>query len=118
MAATPKTGNITFRGLRTGRMYGVNIYVSDVANANVLFSANGAAGSGSLNYWQAPEPVIVHDMALLTGTADTTGLQLTSGGAVIPSSSVLYTSILNTLSERSPPRIAFNQGSMVGALQF
>lgn len=118
MAATPKNGVFTFRGIRTGRRYGVNAYFSDVANALVTFNPQGAAASGSLNYYQAPEDVVLEDVSITTGLVDTTGFQMTSGGNLIPSTAASYANNINTLPTRFPPTISYAKGSNIGASQF
>jgi len=118
MAATPKGGVFTFQGLNTRRRYGVNAYFSDVANALVTWNPQGAAASGSLNYWQAPEDVALVDVSIVTGMADTTGFQMTSGGNLIVGTAASYANNLTTLPTRIPPTVSFAKGSNIGASQF
>jgi len=76
MAATPQYAVFSFIGLRTKRTYSVDAYVSDVADALVTFDAGAGAGTASPTSWTAPEPVILKDFAIVTGTQDTTKVQL------------------------------------------
>lgn len=117
MAATPKNGTMTFRGA-SGKLYIVDTYISDVANAYATFNPNGSAGTGTLQYWVAPENVQLVDFSMITGTADTTGVIMLENGAVKAGSSLRYANQLNTLPFRPALNIAFRQGALIGAQQF
>lgn len=119
MAATPQRAALTFVGAKSGRIYSIDAYVSDVANAAVTFDPNGAAGASSLQYWQAPsdEAVVLIDYAMVTGTADTTALVLTQGGAIRPGTVLRYTVFLTTIATRPKLSVVFPANSLVGAKQ-
>lgn len=115
MAATPKTGTLFFKGAR--QTYNVNIYVSDVAGANITLSANGTAGTGSSTTWRAPENVVLTDYAMITGTADTTSLTMQQDLANKPATVLPYATYLTTIATRPPINIAFPLGALIGAVQ-
>lgn len=116
MAATPQRAAFTFLG-KSGRVYSIDAYVSDVANAAVTFDPNGTAGASSLQYWQPPEDVTLVDYAQVTGTADTTALVLTQGGAIKAGTVLRYTVFLTSIATRPRLMIAFPANALIGAKQ-
>lgn len=116
MAATPQRAALTFMG-KSGRIYSIDSYISDVANASVTFDPNGSAGATSLQYWQPPEDVTLIDYAQVTGTADTTALVLTQGGAIRAGTVLRYTVFLTTINTRPRLNIAFPANALIGAKQ-
>jgi hypothetical protein len=115
MAATPQYGTMNFVGA-SGRTYAKDIYLSDVANASVRWDDGQGAGSATLEYWVAPEPVVLVDYSQVTGTADTTKLQITKNG--VSSGDILrYTIHLTTLALRPRLRIMFSAGTQISAKQ-
>jgi hypothetical protein len=119
MAATPQRAAFTFVGAKTGRVYSIDAYVSDVANAAVTFDPNGSAGASSLQYWQAPasEDVVLIDYAQVTGTADTTTLVLTQGGAIRSGTVLRYTIFLTSIATRPRLSVRFPANALIGAKQ-
>jgi len=116
MAATPQYGVMNLVGLRSGQSYSKDVYISDVAAALVTFDAGAGAGAATRDNWVAPEPVVLVDYAQVTGTADTTKLQLTSNG--VPTGDILrYTVHLTTLNNRPRLGVAFPKGAEIGAIQ-
>lgn len=119
MAATPTTAVFSFKGIgQFKRNYSISAYISDVANAKVRFNANGAAGASSDEYVQFNEPVMLTDVSVITGYADTSGMRFQSGGVDIPQSATLFATNLTTLQARNAPPIAFAAQSQIGAIQF
>lgn len=116
MAAAPRYGTAVFRG-NSGRVYNVDIYVSDVANALVNWDAGNGASSTSLNYWKAPENCIMIDLSLASGLTDTTNVVMTSDGAQLPGARLRYANYLNSLSLRPAINLGFRAGSNVSAIQ-
>lgn len=115
MAATPQYGSMVFVG-RSGRVYSKDIYLSDVASAAVRWDAGAGASSSSETSWTPPEPVWLRDYAQVTGTADTTKLQLTRDG--IPTGDILrYTVHLTSLNNRPRLSIGFPRMCKITALQ-
>jgi len=116
MAATPQYGVFSFVGLRSRRTYSVDAYFSDVAGAQVNFDAGAGAGSSSPDFWTAPEPVILTDFSIVTGTQDTTKIQLTVNGR--PTQDHLrYAMHLTTLSRRPVLAIGIGAGQQFRAIQ-
>lgn len=109
MAATPQYAIFKFVGMRTRKTYPVDAYISDVANALVRFDGGSGASSSSPDFWTAPgEPVVLTDVAVVTGTQDTTKIQLTIDGR--PTSGWLrYAMHLTSLAMR--PSLAIGVGA-------
>lgn len=117
MAAAPKYGTMMFQGLKSGTRYAVDIYLSDVANAQVNFDAGNGAGSASLTYWKTPEAVVLVDFSVATGLTDTTNIALTSNGMQVPAGRIRYANFINTIATRPTLQLGFKEGSNVGAIQ-
>lgn len=116
MAATPQYGTFSFQGLASGKTYTKDAYVSDVANARINLDDGAGASSTSENYWRVPEPVVLRDFSIVTGTADTTKLQMTRNG--VPTGDILRYSIhLTTLAFRPNIMIGFAMGDDFSAIQ-
>lgn len=118
MAATPRYGTAMFRGEQTGRAYAVDIYISDVAGASVNWDGGNGAGASSPSYWKAPENVVLYDLSLASGLADTTNIALTADGAVLVGSRLRYANFLNTLAFRPTQSRKFPTGALIGAIQY
>lgn len=117
MVTATATNVFVFQG-KSGRIYTINGYISDVVAAAVTFNANGAAAAGSLQYWRTPEAVRLFDASFITGPTVSTGMVMTQDGAVIAGSSLLLGAQLNTLANRVPLNITFPAGALIGAIQF
>lgn len=116
MAATPQYASFLFVGLSSGMHYAKDAYVSDVANALVNFDSGAGAGTGSETFWTPPEPVMLVDYSMVTGTADTTKLQVTRDG--VPTGDVLrYTVHLTSLNSRPRLNIPYGAGQKIGCIQ-
>ena len=116
MAATPQYGTFVFRGLITGRIYNVDIYLSDTADALLHFDGGAGAGETSPDSFIPTEPVALIDVAIVTGTADTTKLQILRGNQ--PTGDFLrYSQHLTTSPFRSPVSLGFAAGIPVRAIQ-
>lgn len=116
MAATPQNAVAQFVG-RSGRRYNISMYLSDVANAAVTFSPAGKAVAGSLQFWRPPEDVVLKDLAVHTGTADTTTLVFQQDGAPLAGAVFAYLPYLDTIATRPEVTIGFPAGALVGASQ-
>ncbi len=116
MAATPQNGTMTFVG-QSGRIYSINFYLSDVAAAAVRFSQTTKAGASSDTSVRLPENAVLRDIAVVTGTADTTSITLTSDGAIKNGAVFMYTPHLTTIANRPQISIGFEKGALIGALQ-
>jgi len=117
MSATPQNGTLTFIG-KSGRIYNVDIYISDVAGSQATFNASGSAGASSLAYWRSPEDVSLIDYAMVTGTADTKGIVLSQDGATRNGAVLRYANFLNSLNKRTAVNVNFPAGALIGAIQF
>lgn len=115
MAATPQYATMVFHG-QSGRVYAKDVYISDVAAALARFDSGAGAGAATDTFWSPPEPVVLRDYAQVTGTADTTKIQMTRDG--IPTGDILrYTVHLTSLNNRPLLNIPFRPGQKVGAIQ-
>lgn len=114
--ATPQYGSMTFVG-QSGRTYTKDVYLSDVAGALVRFDSGGAgAGAATPDNWRCPEPCTLMDFAIVTGTADTTKIQIIRDS--IPTGSILrYVPHLTTNALRPGLRVPFGAGQVVTAIQ-
>ena len=115
MAATPQRGTLQLEGI-SGMKYTKEVYVSDVANANITFDGGAGAGSGSPTKWTAPEPIAIVDFSMITGTADTTKIQMTRNGTAT-GDILRYANHLSTLNSRPALGIVFAQGDEIGGIQ-
>ena len=116
MAAAEQYGTFVFRGLVTGRVYNVDIYVSDVADALITFDGGAGAGATSPDSFIPTEPVALIDVAIVTGAADTTKIQILRGNQ--PTGDFLrYSQHLTTSPFRSPVNLGFAAGMPVRAIQ-
>jgi len=115
MAATPQRGSLIFEG-SSGMRYTKEIYISDVAAANITLNGGAGAGTGSPTKWTAPEWIALVDASIVTGTAETTKIQLTRDG--VPTGDIVrYANHLTTLNNRPRLGVVFAPGSEVGAIQ-
>jgi len=114
--ATPQYAVMQFLGLMSGKTYSKDVYVSDVAESRINFDSGSGASATSENFWRPPEPVLLTDYSQVTGTADTTKLQVTKNG--IPTGDFLrYTVHLTSLNNRPRLAIGFPAGSEISAIQ-
>lgn len=115
---TPTNGTLSFRG-KSGQLYTVDAYISDVVNAAVTFNVGGgSAVAGSLPYWIPPEDVVLEDAAIHTGPTVAVGFYLTRNGTVAGASNIRLTTVLDTLNNRPKFAVPFLRNTQVGATQF
>jgi hypothetical protein len=114
---TAELGTATFQGLQTKATYAVDIYISDVVAAPVTFDSGSGAGATSLQFWKAPEDVMLVDLSVATGNTVATALVPTSNGGQIPGQRFRTANFLNTLAFRPAIKLGFKSGSNVGFLQ-
>jgi hypothetical protein len=117
MTATPKNATGTFIGA-SGQIYNVDMYISDVSGALCTFNPSGPAGSSSQTYWRAPENVVLVDLSIESGTADTKGLVWLQDGAVRNGTAMRYSNFLSTLANRAKLNVSFPAGALIQAQQF
>lgn len=116
MVAAPQYGTFIFQGMRTGRIYNVDAYFSDVADALGNWDGGAGAGATSPTSFTAPEPLLLLDQAIVTGMTDTSKIQLLRNNQ--PTGDFLrYTQHLTTSPARSPIRLGFAQGVEVRCIQ-
>lgn len=116
MVATPQYATFFFRGRASGQLYSKDAYISDVAAQKVRFDDGGGAGSASEQFITFDEPVLLVDVAIITGTADTEKIRLTSNGNNLPHI-LRYSVHLNTLNNRPVLNIPFKAKSRISGLQ-
>jgi len=116
MAATPQYGTMVFLGIQSRRIYHTDVYISDVADGLVRWDGGAGAGAASPDSWTAPENCLLTDFAIVTGTADTTKIQVLRNNQ--PTGDFLrYTQHLTTSPARSPLTLGFVRGVQVRAIQ-
>jgi len=116
MTATPKNGTLVAYGVKSGKSYLVDFYVSDVDGALVKFDAGAGASSSSPEFYTFPEDVVIKDISIESGTADTTKMRLVVNGK--PTSHIIRYSVhLTSLNNRPELQIGVRQGSMVQFIQ-
>lgn len=116
MAPVPQFGTMIFRGLRSGRTYVKDVYVSDVLAALINWDAGAGAGATSPTDVVMEEPVALVDFSVVTGLTDTTKLQLVRNG-VATGDMIRYSIHLTTLANRPALTIGFGPGRRIQALQ-
>lgn len=99
----------------SGRTYSISGYTADTAGVVNTFSADSTAGSGSLNYWRAPENVVLVDFSIPTGTTQTSNV-MTQDGVKRAGAFIGFVPHLNTNSNRPKLNIPFPAGSLIGAI--
>lgn len=118
MAATPKTGTLHFRGLRSGTTYTKPIYNADVAATLCRIGIAGATpgASGGEDFCVFNEPVILYDVSVVTGIVDTANLLILAD--YNPTAySINWASHVNTLATRPALNIGFNPGTRISLQQ-
>lgn len=116
MVAAPRYGTVTFKGA-SGKTYSVDVYLSDVANAQVNWDSGNGAGTGSQTFWRAPENVVLIDFSVASGLTDTTNIVLTKNGGQLAGQRIRYANYLNSLAFRAPLTLGFSKDSNIGAIQ-
>jgi len=116
MVAAPQYGTLSLVGLRSRRIYNVDLYHSDVADALVNMDAGAGAGTTSPTSFTCPEPVLLFDYSIVTGMTDTTKVQVLRNNQ--PTGDFLrFTQHLTTSARRSPVRLGFRPGTEIRMIQ-
>jgi len=115
MVAAPQYATAIFRG-KSGTHYSVDIYLSDVANAQANFDSGSGSGTGSETFWTAPENCTLVDFAINTGMTDTTAGRLTANGRPLQSV-IRWANHLNSLNSRPLLNTGFLSATRVGIIQ-
>ncbi len=114
--AAPEYGTFTFYGMASTRIYNVDMYYSDVADALINFDGGAGASATSPTSFTCPENVLLTDVAIVTGGTDTKKLQVLRNNQ--PTGDFLrHTQHLTSLSQRSPIRLGFARGTEVRCIQ-
>lgn len=116
MVATPQFGTAFFRGRSSGQLFPTDLYVSDVAGGRLRWDNGAGAGAGSEEWVSFSEPVILEDLALITGVADTEKFRLTANNTPLPHV-VRYSVHLNTLNNRPKLMIPFKANTRISGIQ-
>jgi len=118
MAATPKTGVVTFRGLQSGNIYNVPLYNADVANTYCRLD-NGAGtpgATGGADICVFNENVMLVDASFVTGIVDTANLRICADYK--PTAYVInWANNVNTLTSRTPINVGFKAGTRISFQQ-
>jgi hypothetical protein len=113
MAAT--NGTMSFMGLATRQTYTKDIYLSDTAGGLINWDAGTGAAAATPTSWRVPEPMVLRDLAVVTGAAQTK-IQITRNG--VPTGDMLRQTLhLNTLANRPVLNVAFNRGDEIAGIQ-
>ena len=116
MAAAARRGTMVLNGT-SGRVYNVNVYVSDVAAAFVTFNANGQAGTGSPSQFIVPEDCVLADISLASGLTDTTLITLQADNATVPGMVIQYADYLNSITTRPSINLGIRAKTQIAWLQ-
>lgn len=116
MVAAPQSGACIFKGVASGKIYNVDFYASDVANALVNFDSGAGSGSSSQTFWTPPENCILTDVFIHTGMTDTTRGRITKGGQPTPSI-IRWAAHLDTSNGRPMQTEGFAKGVQIGIIQ-
>lgn len=115
---TATTGNIIFKGVKSGLDYSYSVYISDVVGAFATFSAMGPAGTASSNWVSIPagEDVMLWDIStLLAPTVAVTIMPVVNdrpSGVLIQDANTLFS---NTT--RAVPKIRIRAGAKFQLIQ-
>jgi hypothetical protein len=118
MAATPKTGVVSFLGLSSNTVYQIPLYNADVNGTYCrLDNGGGTPGAtGGENFVVFPESVRLVDCAFVTGIVDTANLRVMVDYS--PTRYVVnWANYVNSLPTRIPLNIGFNAGRRISFQQ-
>lgn len=114
--AAPEYGTFVFVGLQSQRIYNVDCYFSDVADALINWDGGAGASATSPTSFTAPEDLILTDIAVVTGGTDTKKFQLLRNNQ--PTGDFIrHVPHLTTNPARPPLRLGFARGTEVRAIQ-
>ena len=116
MVAAPQYGTMVLIGLRTGRVYNVDSYFSDVVDALANFDGGAGASATSPTSFTCPEDVLLQDFSIVTGMTDTKKIQVLRNNQ--PTGDFLrFTGHLTTSPARDPVRLGFRAGTELRCIQ-
>lgn len=120
MAATPKTGTITFMGLKSGNTYEKAFYNADTVGGNVLCRIDNGGGTpgaatGS-DFCVFDEPVKLVGLSVITGIVETTQIRLMIDYNHTPYN-FNWANNVNTLAFRPQYNIGISAGRRISLMQ-
>lgn len=113
---TPAYGTFVFMGMRSQRIYNVDAYIADVADALVHFDGGGGASTTSPTSFTAPEDILLSDVSFKTGPTVIFKLQILRGNQAT-GDFLRLAAHLDTSPARSPVRLGFARGTEVRAIE-
>ncbi|MBA7672841.1 hypothetical protein ES703_81028 [subsurface metagenome] len=114
--AVPEYGTFVFMGVQSKRIYNVDIYYSDVADALINWDGGAGSSATSPTSFTAPEDLILADIAVVTGGTDTKKFQLLRNNQ--PTGDFIrHVPHLTTNANRPQLRLGFARGTEVRAIQ-
>lgn len=116
MYVTPAYGTFVFMGIRSKRIYNVDSYIADVADALIHFDGGGGASPTSPTSFTAPEDLLLSDVSFKTGPTVISKLQILRGNQAT-GDFLRLTAHLDTSPARSPVRLGFTRGTEVRAIE-
>ena len=114
--AAPQYGTLVLFGLRSKRVYNVDLYHSDVTDGLINFDGGAGASATSPTSFTAPEPVILQDYAIVTGMTDTSKIQILRNNQPV-GDFLRFAMHLTTSALRARVQVGFNQGTEIRAIQ-
>jgi len=115
---TATNGTATFKGLQSGKVYNVDIYISDVVAATVKLNQFGAAVVGSPSFVRFDEDVALVDLSIITGPTVMVGLYPTSNDVPVSQYNYRIANFLNSIQTRPVVRVGFASGKNIGFIQY
>jgi hypothetical protein len=112
---TSTNGTLLLRG-RSGRTYGLNIYISDIINANITISLNSVAGASSQTFYNLPEDCVIQDLSIVTGPTVMTNIAFQINDINIGVISPIST-CLTTLNQRAVPKVLLQANKKLTMVQ-
>jgi hypothetical protein len=120
MAATPKTGVVTFKGLQSGCTYEKAIYNADTVGGNVLCRIDNGGGTPGAatgaDFCVFDEPVAFVGGSFITGIVETTQLRLMLDYNPTPYC-INWANSVNTLAFRPQYNIGIKAGRRISFMQ-
>jgi hypothetical protein len=113
---TATNGTLTFVGA-SGKVYSIDLYISDVVAAYCTLNPTGKAGTGNNTFWPAPENVTLVDASIATGPTVMVGLLALRDDAPVNGGAIRIANFLNTLTTRKIS-IGWQKGQNIAFTQF
>jgi len=114
MAAS--AGTAIFMGLKSKRIYSIDVYIPDAVATQLTFNTAGLASATSPNNYRVPEDSVLIDITTAAApTAVGGALKINSG--VVNGGTFRWADRLNTLSNRAKFAVPIKAGDFVSVLQ-